>query len=124
MHPTRILGLSLLTVSAFYSAAVHAEVKALSRANCPGFVNESITYDRPLFRRIQGSAASKHVPQGNIYPKHNLGAPNNGGFAWRFWAGDQSDPERMLVRGYHTWILDRLPYVRHTAVVDCALTEW
>lgn len=99
MHPTRILGLSLLTVSAFYSAAVHAEVKALSRANCPGFVNESITYDRPLFRRIQGSAASKHVPQGNIYPKHNLGAPNNGGFAWRFRAGDQSDPERMLVRG-------------------------
>lgn len=42
-----------------------------------------------------------------------------------FGSGDAlADSERMLVRGYHTWILDRLPYVRHTAVVDCAFTEW
>jgi len=124
MRLPRCAGAGLLLVSMLSTNEAAAEVKALSRANCLGFVNESVTYDRPLFRNIQGSAASRHIPQGNIHPKHNLGAPNNGGFSWRFRAGDQSDPERMLVRGYHTWILDRLPYVRHTAVVDCALTEW
>ncbi|WP_312236889.1 hypothetical protein [Stenotrophomonas sp.] len=101
-----------------------AAVKALSRANCLGWINESITYERPQFRNFQGSAASRHVPQGNVDPKHVLGAPNNGHLAWRFRAGDQSDPERMTVYGYHTWILQGRVFTQSTAAVNCELTEW
>lgn len=99
-------------------------VKVLSRANCLGFINESITYDRPQFRNVQGSAASTHLPMGNINPKHTLGAPNNGMFSWRFRAGDQSDPEKMKVTGFHTWVLNGGVYRASTAAVDCNLTEW
>ncbi|GEM_PF-1244862 len=101
-----------------------AEIKPLSRANCLGFVNESITYDRPYMNIFQGSAASRHVPLGNIDPKHVIGAPNNGGFSWRFRAGDQSDPERMTVHGYHTWIVGRYVVTTNTVAVDCSLGEW
>lgn len=31
-----------------------AEVKALSRANCIGFINESVTYERPSFATFRG----------------------------------------------------------------------
>jgi len=101
-----------------------AAVKVLSRANCLGFVNESVTYERPEFRNFQGSAASTHVPQGNTQPKHVLGAPNNGLFSWRFRAGDQADPEWMTVHGYHTWILQGRVYTQSTAAVNCELSEW
>ncbi len=124
MKSIKRLGPGLLLMIAFGSGNAAAEVKAISRANCLGFVNESITYDRPQFRSIQGSAASRHIPLGSIQAKHVLGAPNNGGFSWRFRAGDQSDPERMLVRGYHTWILNRIVHTRNTATADCSLTEW
>lgn len=124
MKSTKVLGYSILLMSGFTGWNASAEVKAISRANCMGFVNESITYDRPQFRSIQGSAASRHIPLGNTQPKHILGAPNNGAFAWRFYAGDRSDPERMLVRGYHTWILNRIVHTRHTAAADCSLSEW
>jgi hypothetical protein len=106
------------------STDAHAVMKAISRANCLGFVNESITYDRPYFRKMQGSAASTHHPQGELRPKHVLGAPNNGHFSWRFRAGDGGDPERMTVRGYHTWIFQGVVYTRSTAAVNCNLTEW
>jgi hypothetical protein len=46
------------------SAEASAAMKTLSRANCLLSVNESITYDRPLFRRMPGSAASTHHAQG------------------------------------------------------------
>lgn len=101
-----------------------AKVKALSRANCLGFINESVTYERPAFRNFQGSAASWHIPLGNIRPKHVIGARNNGAFSWRFYAGDGSDPERMVVRGYHTWVLDRRVFTQDTSAINCNLSEW
>lgn len=119
------IGVAILAVAATATwTEASAVMKALSRANCLGFVNESVTYDRPYFRQLQGSAASTHQPRGEMRPKHVLGAPNNGHFAWRFRAGDQSDPERMTVRGYHTWIFQNVVYTRHTAAVDCNLAEW
>ena len=101
-----------------------AEVKALSRANCIGFINESVTYERPQFRNFQGSAVTRHIPLGNIEPKHVFGAPNNRHFSWRFYAGDGSDPERMVVHGYHTWVLDGRVFTQSTSAVDCQLLEW
>lgn len=115
-----------LAVAALSTFAVDAQaaVKAISRANCLIYVNESITYERPQFRSFQGSAASTHVPLGNLKPKHVVGAPNNGHFSWRFRAGDQSDPERMIVHGYHTWVINGWVSTQSTAANDCNLTEW
>jgi hypothetical protein len=101
-----------------------AEVKALSRANCIGFINESVTYERPQFRNFQGSAVTRHVPLGNIMPKHAFGALNNGLHSWRFYAGDGTDPERMVVHGYHTWVLGGRVFTQPTSAVDCQLSEW
>jgi len=107
------------------SLNAHAVIKPLSRANCIGWINESVTYDRPFFVRFQGSAASYHTPLGNTKPKHEIGAQNNGLFAARFYAGDASDPERMAVRGFHTWIDGGGGVWRSTtSAVDCNLTEW
>ena len=101
-----------------------AEVKALSRANCIGFINESVTYERPQFRNFQGSAVTRHIPLGNIEPKHVYGAPSNGLYSWRFRAGDTVDPERMVVHGYHTWVLGGRVFTQSTSAVDCQLSEW
>jgi hypothetical protein len=101
-----------------------AEIKALSRANCIGFINESVTYERPQFRNFQGPAVTRHVPLGNIEPKHAFGAPNNGLYSWRFYAGDGSDPERMVVHGYHTWVLGGRVFTQPMSAVDCQLSEW
>lgn len=101
-----------------------AEAKALSRANCIGFINESVTYEPPQFRNFQGSAVTRHVPLGNIEPKHAFGARNNGLYSWRFYAGDGSDPERMVVHGYHTWVLGGRVFTQSTSAVDCQLSEW
>ncbi len=49
-----IVAASLLGLGVFASAEASAAMKALSRANCVLAVNESITYDRPLFRKMQG----------------------------------------------------------------------
>lgn len=101
-----------------------AEIKSLCRANCIGFINESVTYDRPSFVPFLGTSASIHVPQGNTRPKHVFGAPNNGFLSARFYAGDGSDSERMLVRGYHTWVTAGRVWTSNTAAVDCNLVEW
>ncbi|WP_312684397.1 hypothetical protein [Stenotrophomonas chelatiphaga] len=106
------------------SQTASAEIKTLSRANCIGFINESVTYDRPSFVRFLGTSASTHIPQGNIRPKHVLGAANNGFLSARFYAGDGSDSERMLVRGYHTWVTAGRVWTSNTAAVDCNLVEW
>ena len=114
----------LTTAALLGSAEASAAMKAISRANCLLAVDESITYDRPLFRRLQGSAASTHHAQGELRPRHVIGAPNNGAFWWRFRAGDQSHNERITVKGYHTWIFQGAVNTRHTYAVNCNLTEW
>lgn len=125
MKSMKGIGTAVLTTAALLgSAEASAAMKAISRANCLLFVNESITYDRPLFRRMQGSAASTHHAQGELRPRHVLGAPNNGAFSWRFRAGDQSHNERITVKGYHTWIFQGAVNTRHTYAVNCNLTEW
>ena len=120
----RIAATALAVVGAFGAAEASAAMKAISRANCALFVNESITYDRPFLRKMQGSAASTHHAQGELKPRHILGAPNNGTFAWRFRAGDQSHNERITVKGYHTWIFQNVVYTRNTYATNCNLTEW
>ncbi len=119
-----IMGAVVTATALLASAEATAAMKALSRANCLLAVNESITYDRPLFRRLQGSAASTHHAQGELRPRHVLGAPNNGAFWWRFRAGDQSHNERITVKGYHTWIFRGKVYTDNTYAVNCNLTEW
>ncbi|WP_125360261.1 hypothetical protein [Stenotrophomonas sp. 278] len=119
-----IVAVGVLGLGVFSSAEASAAMKAISRANCLLFVNESITYDRPLFRKMQGSAASTHHAQGELKPRHTLGAPNNGGFSWRFRAGDQSHNERITVTGYHTWIFRNLVHTKNTYATNCNLTEW
>lgn len=101
-----------------------ADIKALSRANCIGIINESVTYDRPSLVPFLGTSASIHIPQGNSRPKHVVGAPSNGLLSARFYAGDGSDSERMLVRGDHTWVTTGRVWTSNTAAVDCNLVEW
>lgn len=120
-----------VAATALLSLDTFAAIKALSRANCLGFVNESITYERPQFRYFVGTVASTHTPLGNTTAKHVIGAPNNGYSSWRFRAGDQTDPERMSVSGWHVWILGGLSEVgpavvwtQRTVAVDCNLSEW
>ncbi|WP_282297084.1 MULTISPECIES: hypothetical protein [unclassified Stenotrophomonas] len=120
----RVAATALAVMGALGAAEASAAMKAISRANCAFFVNESITYDRPFFRKMQGSAASTHHAQGELKPRHTLGAPNNGTFSWRFRAGDQSHNERITVKGYHTWIFQNVVYTRNTYATNCNLTEW
>jgi len=126
MNMQRMRAACLATMTSLMIPTVaYCVIKPLSRANCLGFVNESVTYDRPYFQRFQGSAASYHIPQGNTDPKHLVSAPNSGTFASRFYAGDRSDPERMAVHGVHTWITaGGMPVIQRTATVDCNLGEW
>ena len=120
-----VIGLVLVT------QAADARIGSLSRANCLGFVNKSVTYDRPNLNRFIGTAYSRHVPQGNVFPKHVLAAPNNRQRDWRFYAGDGSDSERITVFGEHTWVeLDAAGNPvgqlgsRSTTGTDCNLVEW
>ena len=117
-------GAVLATASLLVSTDSYAAMKAISRANCALFANESITYDRPFFRRLQGSAASTHHAQGELRPRHTLGAPNNGTFSARFRAGDQSHNERITVKGYHTWIFQNVVHTRNPYATHCNLSEW
>lgn len=119
-----IMGAVVTATALLASSEATAAMKALSRANCLLAVNESITYDRPLFRRLQGSAASTHHAQGELRPRHVVGAANNGTFWWRFRAYDYSHSERITVKGYHTWIFQGAVNTRHTYAVNCSLTEW
>lgn len=125
MTSIRDIGIVAATATALLiGAEASAAMKTLSRANCLLFVNESITYDRPLFRRMPGSAVSTHHAQGELKPRHTLGAPNNGTVWWRFRAGDQSHNERITVKGYHTWIFRGKVNTEDTYAVNCNLTEW
>lgn len=121
---TIILAAGVAAIGVLASPGAYAAMKAISRANCMMAVNESITYDRPLFRKMQGSAASTHHAQGELKPRHTLGAPNNGTFSWRFRAGDQSHNERITVKGYHTWIFQNVVHTRNTYATNCNLTGW
>ena len=65
MKLIRRLGAGLLLMVAFGSGDAAAEVKAISRANCLGFVNESITYDRPnseAFKALRPADTSHWAP--------------------------------------------------------------
>jgi hypothetical protein len=50
------------------NTSAEARVKALSRANCLGFVNESITYDRPDLQAFVGTAVGIHIPWVRLLP--------------------------------------------------------
>ncbi|ARQ90242.1 hypothetical protein [Stenotrophomonas maltophilia] len=108
-----------------------ADVGTLSRANCVGplQVNESVTYDRPLFRTMYGFAASVHTQLGSIEPLH---APlfSDSTPSARHYAGDTGDGGTVFVKGSHGWrIYDEEGSVleegyRETSATDCNLTEW
>jgi hypothetical protein len=109
-----------------------AEVKAISRANCLGFVNESITYDRPDLRNFHGGAISEHKPWGEVY-SHVATDPDNFGTQqkWRYYAGDIDDASSVAVTGAHSWVVmdDDTGTVTEsgsdvTIATDCNLSEW
>ncbi|MEN5040417.1 hypothetical protein ABE424_09530 [Stenotrophomonas sp. TWI1149] len=106
-----------------------ADIGTLSRANCLGFINESVTYDRPQLRNFYGAAVSDHQPLGELISRHMVRSPGQL-FSWRHYAGDTNDSEVMKVTGHHSWSLmdenfNLIDYgTRETSTVDCSLTEW
>lgn len=116
-----------LATAGFITPAL-ADVGTLSRANCLGTINESVTYDRPLFRQMVGFTASVHTQLGNTEPLHVLVSDMLP--SWRFYAGDTGDGGTLLVSGTHGWVIqDEQGAIidegyRETGAVDCNLTEW
>lgn len=114
------------------SGHVHAGIGYLSRANCIGFVNESVTYDRPSLRPFYGHATSYHTPWGELYPKHVLNTNyGTSGVTWRYYAGDVGDSEQMNVHGVHGWLFvdaggnpTSEQGAAETDAQDCNLSEW
>lgn len=132
MKKYRLISTATIASSLSLSFFANANVASLSRANCLGFINESITYDRPEFAPFIGSASSAHMPWGSQYPVHDtLLAPNTGDSFWRFYAGDIGDAQTVTVYGGHSWMYvdgDGAPTgeggFRTTLASDCNLSEW
>jgi hypothetical protein len=117
---------------ALMNTPAEARVKALSRANCLGFVNESITYDRPDLQPFMGTAVGVHAPWGAL-EGHQVTDPNNAGDneQWRYYAGDVGDAATVTVYGFHTWYKVDAQTGElvesgsaSTLATDCNLTEW
>ncbi|MCC7633069.1 hypothetical protein [Stenotrophomonas rhizophila] len=130
MHMERSrLSVVLTALLASASAPAAADIGTLSRANCLGFVNESVTYDRPQLRNFYGTALSDHLPLGDLISAHMLSSPDQL-LSWRHYAGDTNDSEVMKVNGYHSWMLmdENFNLIEHgtreTSTVDCSVTEW
>lgn len=125
----------MLCAAMMLNMPAHASVKAISRANCLGFVNESITYDRPGFRSFYGSAMSTHVPWGEFH-SHTIIDPDpvnqeDDQPRWRFYAGDTDDAASVTVYGGRAWVVvDKESGVilergsDSTLANDCNLSEW
>jgi len=129
MTKNRILASASFAALTAIALPALADVGTLSRANCLGFVNESVTYDRPQARSFPGMAGGEHTQLGNLIPLHPLifsPTPMN----WRHYAGDNNDTGTLKVKGYHLWELSDASGAiidegyRETSATDCNLTEW
>jgi hypothetical protein len=99
-----------------------AGVKSLSRGNCLGVVNESVTYDRPAMASHFMFTQSEHVGFGAI-AGHAVTAP--WASTWRSYAGDNGDSTSNTVSGLHIFgdSMSALA-VERTSATTCNLTEW
>lgn len=130
-----IVASSALCLSTLIASPIaYAGIGYLSRANCIGVINESVTYDRPLLRNFEGVAISTHVGFGEIDPSHQLfdayDSTQTPDGRWRYYAGDVGDSKSMNVHGSHSWAYrDANGFVTEagwapTEASDCNLTEW
>ena len=115
---TNVLGLVIF----LFASEANAGIKWLSRANCIGFVNESITYDRPELVQHLMATSSKHVGFGASFG-HELFSPM--AFTWRSRAGDQLDSSRNTVTGLHTFTdYSDVWWSLRTVATNCNLGEF
>jgi hypothetical protein len=99
-----------------------AAVKWLSRANCLGLINESVTYDRPEFQSYVMMTSSSHIGYGAV-GGHVALAPMES--TWRSYAGDVGDATVNAVNGGHQHVTDDGQLiVAYTSATDCNLSEW
>lgn len=119
------------------SGSSSASISAFSRANCLGFVNESITWELSgIFSNNVLAVESYHVPissMGGVASPHWL---SDSGSNWRARAGDQGDTFGTLscprisswnVYGYHSYY-DPVHHLTvnlgSSSASDCNLSEW
>ncbi|MEE7546599.1 hypothetical protein HF319_05730 [Xanthomonas sp. Kuri4-1] len=130
MKKIKLVSAFSLVLGTFGLPSAQAAIGALSRANCVGFVNESVTYDRPALTPFFGNAGGTHIAQGDLYPLHYLQDGQDGRSDWRFYAGDTDDSAVVTVYGAHGWyFLDANGGITgngatSTEASDCNLTEW
>ena len=138
LRKSMLMQLSAVTLLSCLSTSAFAEISAFSRANCGGFINESITWEASgVFSGQILSVQSYHVPisSGGSVSPHSL---RDSGSSWRARAGDQGDTVNLNtqtcpsisswnVHGYHSYYdPERGAWIDlgSSFASDCNLSEW
>jgi hypothetical protein len=117
----KLVLLFILLLSIPWSAA-RADIKWLSRANCLGLINESVTYDRPQLNPHWMDVQSHHIGFGATTGHVRFGPL---AYTWRSYAGDIGDVTRNTVTGIHYFVdYNNIPWSLRTIATNCNLVEW